>query len=439
MISAIQREFGLKEFSMHKTSILQKIFQFYTGEPDLEHYTYEFDVIKNIINALFSQNIFPEQIPLEKAALLKDKEKSTLELYPFFQLIDNPTIPNSKGLSNILFQHHDFIKKKKINVNECFFRLLTQNSVDFIPALCSKLLPQILHDINGTLEALNKVFLRNKEKLKEDGKTKVIDYTNISSAVNTIANNFDANFPAFNGIVKCFTFFVQNLIKLARKSIGNVAKEIRKCYQKGAKTEKDFQEAIKAFEEIEMEIVECLRNYTFLNKQFVYGFRLVVNVMVTIEDILKLYPQITKSQKTSSFEIYVKLVPAFKSFFRVISFLEMKNLELAHSHDIGFLIDDLSLPEMKRIQTKEGSVHKGDFDVLGLEKSSSSVLRKDDLTLEETFGELYRVQDSMRNILMRVNEGRSPSVYKVFFKKTELNRINVFLKMEYIKWIYFLV
>lgn len=437
VISTMQREFGLKEFSKLNTptSILQKIFQFYTGEPDLEHYTYEFDAIKNFINALFSQNIFPQQIPIEKVALLKEKEQSTLELYPFFQLHDNPAVPNSKILSHILFQHHDFIKKKKINVNECFFRILTQNSVDFIPALCSKLLPQILHDINGALEALNKVFLRNKEKLKEDGKTKVIDYTNISSAVNTITNNFDSNFPNFSPIVKCFTFFVQNLIKLARKSISNVAKEIRKCYQKGAKTEKDFQDAVKAFEEIEREVVDCLRNYTLLNKQFVYGFRQVVNVMVTIEDIIKLYPQITKSQKNNSFEIYCKLIPAFKSFFRVISFLEMKNLELAHSHDIGFLIDDLSLPEMKRIQTKEGSVHKGDFDALGLEKTSSSVFRKDDLTLEETFGELYRVQDSLRNIIMRVSDGRSPSVYKVFFKKTELNRVNVFLKMEYIRWI----
>ena len=101
-----------------------------------------------------------------------------------------------------------------------------------------------------------------------------------------------------------------------------------------------------------------------------------------------------------------------------------------HGNDVRLLIDELSLPEMKRILTEESSVQKGGFD---LETSLSGVVKKDDLTFEDVFELIYRVQDSMHNILTRIPTGRSPSLYKKFFRKTELNRINVFLKMEYVK------
>ena len=89
----------------------------------------------------------------------------------------------------------------------------------------------------------------------------------------------------------------------------------------------------------------------------------------------------------------------------------------------------MKLPEMKRINTNEISAQIMDLDI---ELSVSSVLGEAEWTFEDAFGLIYRVQDSMQNIIRRA-AFRSPAIYRVLFKKSEMQRINVFLKMEFIK------
>lgn len=432
------KEFGIKRLENYKSSqesIIRKIFAVYIIEPDFSKFIYEFDIVKNFINVLFSRNLDPDQIPSEKLAEIINK--NPLTLYPFFQLEEIHDIPDSKVLSEILLKHNNFLQKKKIKVSEWFFRLLTKNSVNFIPILCSKLLPELLKEYNKNIEALTRTLMKNHEKIKEDAKSKPVDFTNMTYAVINVNNNFDSAFPTFKDKIKEFGLFCQNLLKLTRKSLENRAKSIRMAYQKGLKTEKELVNCQQNFEEVEKDLIESLRFFTLKNHEFIMGFLQVLKVFIIVEDIAKLFPQISKYQRYNMFDLYNRVIPALKAFFRVINFIEMKELEQKTRHDIDFLFDHLSLPEMKRIQTKEGSTQINDLDPLTLEKTLSSISRKEEWSFDDVFTLIYKVQDSIQNVMMKIPNGKSPSIYKILFKKTEMNRLNVFLKMEYIKFLIF--
>ena len=94
----------------------------------------------------------------------------------------------------------------------------------------------------------------------------------------------------------------------------------------------------------------------------------------------------------------------------------------------------MRLPELKKINTFEMITQIIDLDAVGLERSVSSVLGgMAEWAFEDAFGLIYRVQDSMQNIIRRGSFIRNPAIYRVLFRKSEMNRINVFLKMEFIK------
>ena len=89
-----------------------------------------------------------------------------------------------------VFLKHNFLKTKKINGSDPFFKVVSQNSIDFIPKICSKMLPEILKEYNSSLDLLTKNLSEIKELLKNESKSKPIEFKNL---VNTIIN-FNSNF-----------------------------------------------------------------------------------------------------------------------------------------------------------------------------------------------------------------------------------------------------
>ena len=418
-----------------KTSMIHKIFDFYIREPDFSKYSYEFDMVKSFINALFTRNIEKEQVPKEKMQEFDDyNEKNngnSLKFYPFYKLENIPNIPNSKILIDILLRHNAFLKKKKIKTSEWFFRLMSKNSGTLEKLLSLDLFSKIINDFILIFENINRVLSKNKDKLIEDSKHKAIDYNAILNAVSTINNNFQTSFPLFQITSKEFILLTQNLIKIAKKTHETIAKTLRNVYQNSSKTAKDMMDIQEKFSQFEKDINESLRFFFLKNKHFIMLFLQLIKIYITVEDIVKLYPAISKAQRNSVFDIYGKLTPTLKAFFRIISFIELKDLDTNKKHDIEFLMNDLSLPAMKRIQTKESSHHE--FDAISIEKSLSSLIKTEESSFDEVYNLIYKVQDSMQNIFSRIN-GKSPSIFRVFFMKHDMKNINLFLKMDYLKF-----
>ena len=415
-----ETRFGLKNFENCKISnesIIRKIFSKSVKNKDFEN-------LKNLINACFSKNLNFDQIP--KAKMLEFKEaKNPLTFYPYFFFKDCPDVPDSKTLNELLFKENDFLIKSKINLREYFFKLVTKNSANFIPSLCSNILPEVLKNFNQCMEDLNKTLTANKEKLQENMKLRSIEFSDIRDAVINNSDKFDSLFASFKKHTRKFCLFSHNIFKLAKVSMSNMAHYLKNAYVNGERTEQELKEKLAKFQEFEDDLIESMRFFFLKNSNFVFGFLQIMKVFMTVEEIIKLYPQISKSQM---FETYIRVSPCLKNFFRLISFVELKEIDQKNNFNNDFLINDLKLPEMKRIETKASSRHSHDFDSLTLEKAFSRCEHQS-FDFDEAFALIYGVQDSLQKIF----SNQSLSIYRIFFKKTELQKINVYLKMEYIK------
>jgi len=528
-----------EEIQKNDMSIIGKIFDFYAKPPDFEKYGYNFEVVKMLINVIYDRNIEKERIPEEKLRILQEKSSQnsilhgdlslksqdfskkhqilsekpdenlnftskildSLSFYPFFLLEEVSDIPNSKILLEFLIKHDNFLLRKKIKVSEGFFKRISKNYSSIISLISSQIAIDLLSDFSKELENVNKLLIKNKEKLMEDSKQKALQWQNISNAIVAVNNSFDATFPNHKTKSKEFCLFVQNLIKLARKTqesgaimLKNEYKRALEEYRKKKKKiqmkneeiiEKTNENIIKNKDKIEENIMKIEENYIvkneeniaknldkneeipnknpdkfeeellkeyqekfaenerylldsfhffFLkNKSFVHCFLQLLKVFLIVDDTSKLLPSITKSQKNDLFGICSRFSAELKAFFRIISFIELKEFDEKNKKDIDFLINDQNLPEMKRIFTKENSSQQ-EIDVISLEKTISSVIHKEDFGFEEVFNLIYRVQDVIQYIFQRIPAGRTPSIYRILFAKHDINKINLFLKMEYLKY-----
>lgn len=412
------------------SSILRKIFSFYE-ESDKTKFESEFEILKTITNFINFKTIVNDEVPNEK--IKENMDEDPLYFYPFFKLDKIPDWPDNKRLINWLLCNSMTLSKSKIQMQkDGFYKLIAKSSAtNLISQLIPNALPDFLTILIKDFEHLHNSLIKIKEKLIEDINNKSIKYSTLSNAISNINNNFSTLFPKFSNTSKDFTVFLQNIIKISKKSLENLASVLTVAYTKSiTKTTKDFEDLKEKFEEYEKDLLEMLRFFLIKDKNFNYLFLMVIKVLLTLEELTKLIPNITNSQKNSTFEIIVKFTNIIKTYFRAITFLELKELNLKKTpHDIDFLTNNMNLPAMKRIFTKDNSNYESP---LILEKSISSVVKNEVFNFDDVFNLIYKVQDIMHLIFIKIN-GRSPSIYKIFFYKTELNKISLFCKMEYLK------
>ena len=297
------------------------------------------------------------------------------------------------------------------------------------------MLPEILKEYNSSLDLLTKNLSEIKELLKNESKSKPIEFKNLVNTIINFNSNFDNKLPKFKQNTQTFCFFIQNLVKLSKKILQHIAELIRSNYQKSSKDEKELKEAKRTYENVEMDLKTSLKQFTVKNKEFVKAFSMILQVFFTVEEIILLQSNISKNDKNTVFAIYSHITPGLKNFFRIVWFLEVFDDGKKSQHELKLLTDDIRLPELKKIDTKESSFQENEIENLSLgKKSISSYIRKDEWDFEEMFKLLYKVQDSMKFVILSFSVGKSPSIYRILFQKSQMNNINIFLKMEYIRF-----
>ena len=330
-------------------------------------------------------------------------------------------------LVEIFLKDKIVLKNRKIAISDWFIKLLTKNSMDFLPIICSKILPETMHDFNVAIEELTNTVIKNKEMLISN---EIKDTEKIMNSIVILSSfpSFDANFPELKLKTNEFRIIFKNIITLSNIYLREKAIDIGKIYQNGDKTEKELEEIQKLFEDTEKEVFDCLRFFTLQNKNFIFGFFQVIKLFFAVEEIIKINPDLTSSQKYNIFSIYRNISPILKTFFTVINFTEMKSFENIKKTEI--LNEELILPEMKRINTKEESFIND--DILKIEKTLSNISKIDEFSFDDVFNLICKVQESFKDIIIKIDFGKSASVYKIFFEKIEKTKIYCFLKMAYI-------
>ena len=379
----------------------------------------KFEFTKSFINTFFAKNLTLDEIPLAK--ILEAKEtKNPLTLYPYFYFEDNL---ESKTLIEMLLHQSHFLIKSKIKVKERFFKLAIRNSQNFIPSLCINILPDVLKNFNKSMEEMNKTLDNNKKLLE---KVKTIEFFHLANAVLKVKDEFSSQFPTFIEKSREFCCFCHNIFKLAKLLMISTAFALRNAYQKGPRTEQNLKEILEIFQNFEKDFIESMRYYFLKNQEFVLAWLQVIKVFIIIEDMIKLYPQIKSYQKNSIFEIYNPVIPCLHNFFRIISFIEFKEFDQKNNNHFVNNKTEIQISQMKEKQIASQDLD----DSLIFEKTLS---KSGGWTFDEVFNLIYKVQDSIQNIFTRLRNVKSLSIYRILFKKAESHKINVFLKMEYIK------
>lgn len=412
-----------------KSSIIKKMFSFYEENEKNPSRKPNFEIFKNVLNQIDKKNITKEMIPLE---ILKQKTgENKLDFYPFFQFTNIQDWPNNKTLNNFVVANWTVLCDSKIKAADGFFKILVNDSViNLISILIPKILPRFLKGFNKDFDEILALLIKGKENLIEISKKNknVIENSALSSITSNISNNSATIHPFINAEIGKFCKFIQNIIKICKKSLENVGNNLKLAY---IQNPEDFKVFERRFDEYEKDLKEGLRFFFLKNKEMNFLFLKITKMFFYLEEMIKMIPKITNSQKYSSYDFTAKFYPIFKAYFRIISFIELKDLDQKSNHDIDFLMNDVCLPAMKRIFTREPSSHEP--DPLIIEKTISTVSKAEDLNFDEIFNLIYKIQESIHVILSKIPHKRSPSIYRVFFKKGDLNKINIFCKMEYLK------
>ena len=151
---------------------------------------------------------------------------------------------------------------------------------------------------------------------------------------------------------------------------------------------------------------------------------------------MKNYLKITTQERTSIFSYYDFVIPILKTYFRVLTFVDLKEIESNLKKESGFF-NGLNLPELKRIKTKDNrdnSVNQNDFDAVNLEKALSAAAKIEENQFYEAFDLMYQVQDSIHYIINQMKN--SPSIFRIFFLKKEDHKLTLPLKLAFIRYIY---
>ena len=122
------------------------------------------------------------------------------------------------------------------------------------------------------------------------------------------------------------------------------------------------------------------------------------------------------------------MIPILKTYFRVLTFVDLKEIEINLKKESGFL----NMQKLISIKTENSvSVTQNDFN---LEKALSAAAKIEENQFYEAFDLMYQVQDSLHYIINRMKN--SPSIFTIFFLKKENHKLTLPLKLAFIRFLY---
>jgi len=410
-------EFGMK---FHKDClkngfILKKIFSCFQKKM-LDG---KYDFYLPLLDELLSKSIDKLRIPNE----------NPLFFFPFYVIENNLDFPNSgETLKSLLLS-----EKCYKNIFKHHFSILenSKNSDSFINTLNSLDCVSFFNSVMMNFQNINEFLALKKQKLMNQRKHKTLDSDSISQIFEEIKNildDFIFNRDKFN-------IFCLKVLKFARSTLHNKAEQLKFDYKKSTQGHDEIKKCQHCFHLFEKNIITSIRTFFLENQKFIHSFLDLIKIFLTVENIIGLYikPQINEFRKLSIFELYDFLNPILKTFFDVIGFVELRELERNHPEELDFLMDDLNLPVLKSIESKKSNESQEETQDGNFEKILENFSQKEEIKFEEVYDFIYKVQISLQYIISFTPNGKSPMVFKPLFLKKKLRKISLDLKMEYIR------